>query len=387
VYVGPTLDPAATRTHLPGAQLMAPIRRGDLYRDRLLGFTVFVILDGVFFQQLAVSPREIVDVLQDGGVVVGASSMGAIRAAECWPAGMHGVGTIYCLYRRGCLSSEDDVAVAFSAAPPYAAATVPLVNVRHTVGRARRCGLVTPAESDRLVQAAARCHYAERCWPDIARAADRADLDGELRTLAEAHDLKRADAVRALRQVRTWTTQRPHLLTDRAASPSTFRRRGAARENAEAVVPPVDTAALRRWLLASGLYRRYVTGPGRSGPTTAAIHENAEAVFADLADLAALRTLRWRFAAHQKAVGWARHQRLSPSADDHVSAGHDIAAQHGFADWGALRSSLAGVADLWRRIEAARDELALAERARRALFAGGGGEGAEPTSESRRVRD
>jgi hypothetical protein len=118
VYVGPTLDPAAARTILPDAQLMPPIGRGELYRDRLLGFSVFLILDGVFLERLAVSPREIVDVLQDGATVVGASSMGAIRAAECRPAGMHGVGTIYHLYRRGHLTTEDDVAVAFHSVPP-----------------------------------------------------------------------------------------------------------------------------------------------------------------------------------------------------------------------------------------------------------------------------
>jgi len=68
-----------------------------------------VIIDGVFHQEPAVPPREILDVLEDGAVIVGASSMGALRAAECWPAGMRGVGTIYRLYRRGALKSDDEV--------------------------------------------------------------------------------------------------------------------------------------------------------------------------------------------------------------------------------------------------------------------------------------
>ena len=67
VYVGPSLDPDSIRQALPQAQAMPPIRRGDLYRDRMLGFHVFVIIDGVFFQDLPVPPREIVDVVRDAG--------------------------------------------------------------------------------------------------------------------------------------------------------------------------------------------------------------------------------------------------------------------------------------------------------------------------------
>jgi hypothetical protein len=117
---------------------MPPIRRGDLYRDRLLGFRVFVILDGVFGQELAVSPREAIDVARDGAVVVGACSMGAIRAAECWPAGVEGVGAVYRLFRRGALTSDAEVAVAFSPEPPYRPVSVPLVNVRYALSRCLR---------------------------------------------------------------------------------------------------------------------------------------------------------------------------------------------------------------------------------------------------------
>jgi hypothetical protein len=95
VYVGPTLSVEAVQRAYPGCIIRPPIRRGDLYRDRMLRGAVFLILDGVFFQDEAISPREILDVIADGAMVVGASSMGALRAAECWPMGMRGVGSIY----------------------------------------------------------------------------------------------------------------------------------------------------------------------------------------------------------------------------------------------------------------------------------------------------
>ena len=61
VYAGPTLHSDEVSDLLPRAQVMPPVRRGDLYRDRLLGFDVLVILDGLFQQELAISPREVID--------------------------------------------------------------------------------------------------------------------------------------------------------------------------------------------------------------------------------------------------------------------------------------------------------------------------------------
>ncbi|MEM9778753.1 MAG: hypothetical protein AAF813_02465, partial [Pseudomonadota bacterium] len=67
VYLGPSARPEAVLRHLPDAVLRPPIKRGDLHRDRLLRFSVFVVIDGVFAQEEALSPREVVDVIADGG--------------------------------------------------------------------------------------------------------------------------------------------------------------------------------------------------------------------------------------------------------------------------------------------------------------------------------
>jgi hypothetical protein len=107
------------------------------------GGSVFVIIDGVFHQEPAVPPREILDVLEDGALIVGASSMGALRAAECWPAGMRGVGTIYRLYRRGALGSDDEVILIYSSdGSGYQSRSVPLINVRYALSRAFRKGRI-----------------------------------------------------------------------------------------------------------------------------------------------------------------------------------------------------------------------------------------------------
>jgi hypothetical protein len=44
-------------------------------------------------------------------MIVGASSMGALRAAELDSMGMVGIGTVYQYYRDGIIESDDDVAI------------------------------------------------------------------------------------------------------------------------------------------------------------------------------------------------------------------------------------------------------------------------------------
>src|SRR5688572_24185459 len=94
-FVGSTISRAEAGRLCPGLDLRPPARRDDLYRAREGGAWGFLLIDGVFMQDDAVSPREVVDVLDDGALVVGAASMGALRAADCWPAGARGIGLIY----------------------------------------------------------------------------------------------------------------------------------------------------------------------------------------------------------------------------------------------------------------------------------------------------
>src|SRR5204863_1523441 len=166
-FVGPSISRAEAAGLCPGLDLRPPVRRDDLYREREKGAWGFLIIDGVFMQEDAVSPREVADVLEDGALVVGASSMGALRAADCWPAGAQGVGLIYRLYRRGVLGSDEEVAVAVSTDGSDAAVSVPLVNVRYAVSRAVRRLLLDRAGARRIVEAAASIYYPERTWPQV----------------------------------------------------------------------------------------------------------------------------------------------------------------------------------------------------------------------------
>jgi hypothetical protein len=64
-----------------------------------------VLIDGSFNQTLAVWHKELVYALLSGVCCIGASSMGALRAAELDRYGMIGIGQIYERFRDG---EEDD---------------------------------------------------------------------------------------------------------------------------------------------------------------------------------------------------------------------------------------------------------------------------------------
>lgn len=249
VYVGSTLSADEVRRVLPSALVRPPARRLDLYRDRAFGASTFVIIDGVFFQQLAIAPREVLDLLDDGARVIGAASMGALRAAECWPRGMVGKGLIFRLFKRGLLDSDDEVAVSFQAERP-AHGTVALINVRYAARRARRAGLLSKTQSDALVSAAQALFFAERHWPRILADAGVA-ADATLNKALRGYDLKRADALRCLKYVASLPSlpSAPRVLVPRDHT----RERGAdARQHA----PRDAQVRLADWLLLSGRYRQ-----------------------------------------------------------------------------------------------------------------------------------
>ena len=87
IFAGPSISHMELAV-LTTADLAPPIRRGDI--DRFADYEMFVIIDGEFGQSLSVSPKEILSILKTGRIVIGASSMGALRASELDTCGMIG---------------------------------------------------------------------------------------------------------------------------------------------------------------------------------------------------------------------------------------------------------------------------------------------------------
>jgi TfuA protein len=157
VYLGPTL-PVATAQTILDADYRPPIKRGDLPHGH---DGAIIIIDGEFAQSLSVSPNEILRLVDGGTRVVGAASMGALRAAELYPCGMEGCGWIYEQYRSGRIEGDDEVAVTY-APEDMQALTVPLVNVRRWVEQLVAEDELESMTARRLLARARRVFYADR---------------------------------------------------------------------------------------------------------------------------------------------------------------------------------------------------------------------------------
>jgi hypothetical protein len=212
VYLGPSLAVHEAQGILPRASFRPPIALGDLISlvesESVPDLWAVGIVDGVFYQSPPVWHKEILHALNSGIAVFGASSMGALRAAECDVFGMIGVGAIYRSYAEGTLTDDDEVALVHGdASAGWSAQTLPLVNVRATFARAVEWGRIDDRTARVVVEAAKGLWFPERTDARILEAAGELDPGGaDLFAAAEllAHeyvDLKRADAVGLLEAI------------------------------------------------------------------------------------------------------------------------------------------------------------------------------------------
>ncbi len=205
VFLGPSLEQSAAEKILP-AEYRPPAKRGDLIAAARDGATIIGLIDGVFHQESAVAHREILTAIQHGITVIGASSMGALRAAEMDTLGMVGIGEIYRMYKSGELESDDEVALVFDPESGLALSE-PLINIRFTLKLARDTGIIDPDAHDALLVSARSLFYPKRTYRAIvAGAGDTMDEKAGERFLnwvtSGACDQKREDAVAALEYIR-----------------------------------------------------------------------------------------------------------------------------------------------------------------------------------------
>lgn len=168
-FAGPSLPPAA-REALGGVEWRPPVEAGDLLRLDAVPGTIVCLLDGYFDHRPAVRHKEILLLLSQGVRVLGASSIGALRAAEMDAFGMVGVGAIYRAYRRGTIAGDDEVALIHGPAESgWRPLSAPLVDVRASLARAVQTKRMSKAEARALLGRAAAIHYVDRSRAELAR--------------------------------------------------------------------------------------------------------------------------------------------------------------------------------------------------------------------------
>ncbi len=197
IFTGPSLHPDEARAMID-ATILPPIRRSDLESISALKAEAIGIIDGEFYQSLAVSPKEILPLLEAGVKVYGSSSIGALRAVELSKFGMIGIGRVFRLFRAGFLDADDEVAVAYDPST-YRTTSEPLVNIRFMLRAAVRKGILDRAEAAEIVSNLKAVYFPERTRSllfSLARACIRGGRANELRRFieSEAPDIKREDA-------------------------------------------------------------------------------------------------------------------------------------------------------------------------------------------------
>jgi hypothetical protein len=206
VFVGPTLADLPHGRGSDGVEIRGPAGQGDLTRAVLDGATVIGLIDGIFEHTAAVWHKEILYALSEGVQVFGGASMGALRAAECAPFGMIGIGEVFRRYADLDLVDDDAVGQVHGPAElDYMPLSEPLVNIEATTRALFENDAVTADERDALDVAARRLFFKERTYESVlaetilsaSRRAEIALAIGRFR-----RDVKREDALLLVDRVR-----------------------------------------------------------------------------------------------------------------------------------------------------------------------------------------
>ena len=179
-----------------------PIKRGDLGHDMKENPDIIGIIDGVFHQNSSVGHKEILNVLNKGVTVVGASSMGALRASEMDSLGMVGIGYVYEQYATGKVTSDDDVAVMLDS-DTLEALSEPLINMDYVFTNAVSENIITESQKDELIKIAKSTFYPKR---NYSQTINSSSLDEKTRNqlidfIRTSVDIKKEDAKELIRYI------------------------------------------------------------------------------------------------------------------------------------------------------------------------------------------
>jgi hypothetical protein len=160
VFAGPTLY----RELWPaGIRRFGPAAMGSVFRAVEAGFRRVGIVDGLFGNAPSVWHKEILYAISAGVEIVGAGSMGALRAAELSGFGMIGIGRIFRLFRSGLWSDDDEVAIIHASEElDYFPLSETMANVRFTLRRLRRSGYIDRLVATELVRSMKARHFSQR---------------------------------------------------------------------------------------------------------------------------------------------------------------------------------------------------------------------------------
>ena len=141
------------------ADIRPPIKNGDL--QEFEDGHVVAIVDGELDPRRVLPSSEIKQAIRRGVEILGAASLGALRAFEMRDSGMAGFGWVYNTYCTGRIAGADESAVVYEPVS-YRALTVPLVNIRFSLDVLVDNKRITNIEADLAINMLKRLSLEER---------------------------------------------------------------------------------------------------------------------------------------------------------------------------------------------------------------------------------
>ncbi len=166
IFLGPSLNIDKAKSIFPFAEYRGPARKGDILRVATRGESNFIgLIDGMFLQDYPPTPIELYTTLKYGVKIIGAASIGALRAVELEPFGMIGIGRIFKLYKLGKIEDDDEIAVTFT--HDNILQSEALIDIRYTLYKAYKDKIIDNEERKILIRIAKKIYFPYRRYDEI----------------------------------------------------------------------------------------------------------------------------------------------------------------------------------------------------------------------------
>jgi hypothetical protein len=211
IYLGPTLS-REEAIRILDADYRDPAKKGDflmLSRDsdekKYVGF-----VDGVFLHDYPPSPIEVYHLATRKNIeLIGASSLGALRAVELEKFGMKGIGKIFQMYKNGIINADDEVAVTFVRENNILQSEA-MIDIRFNLFLAYKKGIITNQTKKRFAKIAKNIYFPFRNYEDIIKLTHQQfpsiynELESFRSYIQKNRDsLKARDAIKLLKYLKT----------------------------------------------------------------------------------------------------------------------------------------------------------------------------------------
>jgi hypothetical protein len=168
IFLGPSLTRQKAKNILE-ADYRPPAKKGDLLRlaDLTKDIAMVGLVDGFFLQDYPPTPIEVYQLATKKNILlVGAASLGALRAVELEKFGMIGIGKIFELYKTGKIDGDDEVAVTFEEGR-HTLQSEAMIDIRFNLFIARRKGIIDENTKRQITKVAKNVYFPFRNYADI----------------------------------------------------------------------------------------------------------------------------------------------------------------------------------------------------------------------------